>query len=62
VPRVSLQAYWVEFARRGDPNTPALPSWPRYDLEVRAYMEFAPTGPQVDSNSGGAICALLDRV
>jgi para-nitrobenzyl esterase len=61
-PAVSLQAYWVAFARNGDPNAAALPSWPRYDLEVRAYMDFAPTGPQVDSNSGGPICALLDRV
>jgi para-nitrobenzyl esterase len=58
----SLQAYWVRFAQTGDPNGPALPHWPRYDLKERAYMDFAPVGPQFKSNLRGPICALLDRV
>jgi para-nitrobenzyl esterase len=29
---------WIAFARDGDPNTPALPEWPRYDAERRATM------------------------
>jgi para-nitrobenzyl esterase len=59
---VTLQDYWVRFAQNADPNGPALPQWPRYDPEVRAYMEFAATGPQVNSHLGGSICALLDTV
>jgi len=58
----SLQAYWVRFAHSGDPNGPALPRWPRYDLTQRSYMDFAPTGPQPKSDLRGAICALLHRV
>ena len=61
-PAVSLQAYWVAFAQRGDPNGPALPSWPRYDPSTRAYMDFSGVGPQAASNLGAPICALLDRV
>jgi len=61
-PAVTLQDYWVRFARTADPNGPALPHWPRYDPSMRAYMEFAATGPQVRSHLGGPICALLDTV
>ena len=34
---------WVAFARTGNPNTPALPDWPRYDVERRPTMIFNTT-------------------
>jgi para-nitrobenzyl esterase len=34
----SLSETWLAFARTGDPNHAALPSWPAYDAERRATM------------------------
>jgi para-nitrobenzyl esterase len=35
----ALRGYWVNFARRGDPNGPDLPDWPRFG-EARVYLEL----------------------
>ena len=31
---------WAEFARNGDPNNSAIPSWPVYESKRRATMVF----------------------
>jgi para-nitrobenzyl esterase len=36
----AIQDAWVAFARNGDPNTSALPEWPRYEVEHRLVMEL----------------------
>ncbi|MCW6530478.1 carboxylesterase/lipase family protein [Sphingomonas sp. MMSM20] len=40
--RMSAQMHsaWVAFARTGDPQSPAIPAWPRYDLARRQTMIF----------------------
>ena len=35
-----MSAAWAAFARRGDPNTSAIPAWPAFDLSRRATMVF----------------------
>ncbi len=34
----AMSAAWIAFARNGDPNTKALPRWPKYTVKERATM------------------------
>jgi para-nitrobenzyl esterase len=36
----TMSAYWVQFARTGNPNKDGLPEWPAYDATKDQYMEF----------------------
>ena len=38
-----MSAYWVNFAKTGDPNGPGLPNWPECDLKHDLLMEFGDT-------------------
>jgi len=35
-----MQDAWIRFARTGNPNSPGLPPWPRYDETRRATMQL----------------------
>ena len=38
-----LQAYWVNFARTGDPNGKGLTAWPEYDETQDQWLVFGLT-------------------
>ncbi len=40
----TISAYWVAFAKTGDPNGAGRPAWPRYDTGDR-LLEFTNAGP-----------------
>ena len=35
-----IQGAWIHFARSGDPNSPGLPAWPKYNTVRRSTMEL----------------------
>ena len=35
-----MSACWLNFARGGNPNNPAVPDWPAYEVNRRATMVF----------------------
>jgi para-nitrobenzyl esterase len=43
----TIQGYWTNFAKTGDPNGPGLPVWPKYDGIARKYLEFTGTATVV---------------
>ena len=36
----AVMDYWVQFARTGDPNSPARPEWPAYSDDHPMVMEL----------------------
>ena len=40
-----MHAYWVNFARTGDPNGEGLPEWPRMTADGDAILDFTQAGP-----------------
>jgi para-nitrobenzyl esterase len=38
-----MSAYWVQFAKTGDPNRPGLPLWPAYEAQEDRHLEFGET-------------------
>jgi len=43
----TMQQYWTNFAKTGNPNGGKLPQWPKFDLSSRAYIQFTDAGAGV---------------
>jgi para-nitrobenzyl esterase len=41
---IAMQAYWTNFAKRGNPDGEQLPAWPAYQADSRKYLEFHDNG------------------
>ena len=57
-----MQAFWVQFARTGDPNGDGPLAWPRYDRQADRWMVFS-NGDRAEGGvraQGGVIAAKLD--
>ena len=39
-----IHAYWVQFAKTGDPNSAALPGWPKFSADTDTLMNFTADG------------------
>jgi para-nitrobenzyl esterase len=48
-----MQTYWSNYAKTGDPNGTGLPTWPKFDVKARAYLEFTDNGPVVKEDLRG---------
>ncbi|HEX2456987.1 MAG TPA: carboxylesterase/lipase family protein [Vicinamibacterales bacterium] len=40
----TMQRYWTNFARTGDPNGTGLPAWPAFDPSARRHLAFTDAG------------------
>jgi len=58
----AMQAYWLNFARTGDPNGPGLPAWPHYEPKTGTYLDFTDQGPVVKARLRQIICQMLPRL
>jgi len=57
----TMEQYWTNFAKTGNPNGPGLPQWPAFDPQRRTYIEFTDNGPIVRANLRAAACDLYGR-
>jgi len=57
----TMSGYWIQFAKRGDPNRPGLPHWPSYDPATDAHMEFGET-VSVGRGLRREACDLFERI
>jgi para-nitrobenzyl esterase len=60
-----MMRYWTQFAKKGDPNGPLTPDWPRYSPSLDKFQSLAPlsiapeSDPDFASNHHCGFWALL---
>jgi para-nitrobenzyl esterase len=54
-----ISAYWVAFARSGDPNGEGRPAWPRYGAASDELLDFTNDGPVVRKTPNAAILDVI---
>ena len=54
----SIQDYWTNVAKTGDPNGGVLPRWPKFDPVARAYLDFTGSGAVSKAGLRREICDL----
>jgi para-nitrobenzyl esterase len=57
----AANAYWVAFAKTGDPNGDGRPKWPAYSEKDDVILDFAITGPAAKPDPWKARLDLLER-
>jgi para-nitrobenzyl esterase len=55
----TMQQYWTNFAKTGNPNGGGLPQWPKFDTASRAYIEFTDAGPVAHEGLRRPFCDLF---
>jgi para-nitrobenzyl esterase len=57
----AANAYWVTFARTGDPNGDGRPKWPAYSEKDDVILDFALTGPVAKADPWKARLDIVER-
>ncbi len=57
----TMQQYWTNFAKTGNPNGNDLPKWPAFDPQTRSYVEFTDNGPVVRADLRKPACDLYSQ-
>jgi len=58
----TMQKYWTNFAKTGDPNDEGLPRWSRFDAKSREYLDLTNAGAVPDKGMRGNVCVLYKEM
>lgn len=61
-PHVTLQAYYANFIKTGNPNGPGLPAWKPFRPGDAHYDDFTAHGVHTGTHLGGPICKLINGI
>jgi para-nitrobenzyl esterase len=59
---VTLQSYWTNFAKTGDPNGAGLPTWRRFEAATQLYASFDSRGVTEGAKLREPICSMLEAL